>query len=68
MKKNKKLKRFVRVYKEYSTCDTLSTIYVDRETGINYLMVRASYGVAMTPLLDADGKPIITNINNIEEI
>lgn len=68
MKKDKKDKRFVRVYKEYSAYDTLSSIYVDKETGINYLMIRTGYGVGLTPLLNSDGKPMITEINDNKEI
>ncbi len=33
---------------------------VDKETGVNYLYVCRGYGGGLTPLLDADGKPIIT--------
>lgn len=35
-------------------------VYVDRETGVNYLFVKSGYGGGLTPLLDADGKPIVT--------
>ena len=39
---------------------TDSVIIVDKETGVNYLMVRSGYGAGLTPLIDADGKPIIS--------
>ena len=35
-------------------------IIVDRETGVNYLFVHRGYGGGLTPLLDADGKPVVT--------
>ncbi len=35
-------------------------ILVDKETGVNYLWVKSGYAGGLTPLLDADGKPIIT--------
>ncbi len=35
-------------------------IIVDTETGVNYLFVQAGYAGGLTPLLDADGKPIVT--------
>ena len=35
-------------------------IYVDRETGVNYLYLQVGYGGGLTPLLDADGKPVVT--------
>ena len=40
--------------------DNYMAIYVDRKTGVNYLFVRSGYGAGLTPLLDADGKPIVT--------
>ena len=43
--------------------DSLMTdalIIVDKETGVNYLMVRSGYGAGLTPLIDAEGKPIVT--------
>ena len=39
---------------------TEATVIVDKETGVNYLFVHRGYGGGLTPLLDADGKPIIT--------
>ena len=45
--------------------DTLSllteaTVIIDKETGVNYLFVCRGYGGGLTPLLDSEGKPIIT--------
>ncbi|MBE6875900.1 MAG: xylan 1,4-beta-xylosidase [Ruminococcus sp.] len=37
-------------------------IIIDNSTGVNYLFVKNNYGAGLTPLLDADGKPVITNI------
>lgn len=56
-----KEKRFEKVYSQ----DLGSMqIYVDKETGVNYLFV--SYGNAggLTPLLDREGKPVISPIIN----
>ena len=39
---------------------TDAVIIVDKKTGVNYLFVRSGYGAGLTPLLDPDGKPIIT--------
>ncbi len=36
------------------------TILVDRETGVNYLYTSSGYSGGLTPLLDENGKPIIT--------
>ena len=35
-------------------------VIVDRETGVNYLFIQSGYAGGLTPLLDAEGKPIIT--------
>ncbi len=39
-------------------------IWVDRETGVNYLYHSGGYGGGLTPLLDREGKPIITSVIN----
>ncbi|MEE0946930.1 MAG: DUF6440 family protein [Acutalibacteraceae bacterium] len=35
-------------------------IWVDKETGVNYLYRQSGYAGGMTVLLDNDGKPVIT--------
>ena len=35
-------------------------VLVDRETGVNYLLAKDGYGAGLTPLLDKDGKPVVT--------
>ncbi|MDD6062432.1 MAG: DUF6440 family protein [Oscillospiraceae bacterium] len=37
-------------------------IWVDRETGVNYIFRQHGYAGGMTPLLDRDGKPVVTPI------
>ena len=37
-------------------------IWVDRETGVNYLFHFEGYAGGLTPLLDADGKPVVTPV------
>lgn len=39
-------------------------ILVDKATGVNYLFIKSGYGAGLTPLLDENGKPIVTK--NIE--
>ncbi|MBQ4389380.1 MAG: hypothetical protein II824_05345 [Bacteroidales bacterium] len=39
---------------------TEALVVVDKETGVNYLFFQRGYGGGLTPLLDSDGKPIIT--------
>lgn len=58
----KKDKRFEVVYQE-SGIVSETTIYVDKETGVNYLFIANGYASGLTPLLDSDGKPVITKEN-----
>ena len=46
--------------KENVSILTEASIIIDKETGVNYLFVACGYGGGLTPLLDSDGKPIIT--------
>lgn len=60
----KKNERFVKVYSENLGCEV---ILVDRLTGVNYLFVQSGYAGGLTPLLDRNGKPIISPIPMEEE-
>lgn len=53
-------KRFEKIY-EQGVVDKVE-IWVDKETGINYLWVKQGYGGGLTPLLGRDGKPVISAI------
>lgn len=39
-------------------------IWVDKETGVNYVFHVNGYAGGMTPLLDRDGKPVISPVIN----
>ena len=54
-----KAKRFEVVYQETGIVGE-KTIYVDKETGVNYLFIASGFSGGLTPLLDAEGKPVIT--------
>ena len=54
-------KRFDVVYSQ-GTLKGSTQIWVDRETGVNYVFHASGYAGGMTPLLDRDGKPVITTI------
>ena len=54
-----KERRFEVVHQEKNLLHE-ETIYVDKETGVNYLFISAGYGAGLTPLLDETGKPVIT--------
>ena len=52
-------KRFEKVYSQ-----SLGSveIWVDKETGVNYLYRRDGYSGGLTVLLDKDGKPMVTPV------
>lgn len=53
--------RFEVVYQEgEALIKGLKMVLVDKETGVNYLFLQSGYAGGLTPLLDADGKPVIT--------
>ena len=52
------------VSQEDSGFSYLRAILVDKETGVNYLFVQSGYAGGLTPLLDADGKPVVTKKDN----
>ena len=57
----KKEKRFI---KTYSQDLGTAMIYVDKNTGVNYLFVQSGYASGLTPLLNRDGTPVITSVPN----
>ena len=54
--------RFEKVYTQGAL--NVIEIWVDKETGVNYIFHQSGYAGGMTPLLDRDGKPVITPIVN----
>ena len=63
MRKEKKSKRFIRTYSQDMGA---MEIWVDKETGVNYLYRSGGYGGGLSPLLDAFGKVVVTPVE-IEE-
>lgn len=53
-------KRFEFKEREKESFTTDSIVIVDKETGVNYLFVRSGYGAGLCPLIDAEGKPLVT--------
>ena len=41
-------------------------ILIDKETGVNYLFHQSGYAGGLTPLLDREGKPVISPISDGE--
>ena len=58
-----KEKRFEKVYSQGAGS---MEIWVDKETGVNYLYRQSGYSGGMTVLLDRYGKPVITSVNKEE--
>ena len=58
MAKDKHDERFVRILSE----GTFSTreIWVDKQTGVNYVWFGSGYAGGLTVLLDRDGKPVVS--------
>lgn len=52
--------RFERVYTQGFGCAT--EIWVDKETGVNYLFRRDGNAAGLTVLLDKDGKVVVTPV------
>ena len=50
--------RFIRIFKQ--GISNVTEIWVDKETGVNYIFHLSGYAGGMTPLLDKDGKPVIS--------
>ena len=57
----KKEERFETIFRDGSSLkDEGGQILVDKETGVNYLCWKSGYGAGITPLLDSEGKVIVT--------
>lgn len=54
--------RFEKVYSQGTM--NVTEIWVDKVTGVNYVFHVCGQAGGMTPLLDRDGKPIISPIMN----
>ena len=54
--------RFVKIYKEGAFVGNGFEIWVDTETGVNYVWRATGYAGGLTVLLDREGKPVITSI------
>lgn len=53
-----KNERFEKIYSQGTL--TVTEIWVDKETGVNYVFHASGYAGGMTPLLGRDGKPVIS--------
>ena len=56
-----KNKRFEKIYSQSMGS---MEIWVDKETGVNYLYRQSGYSGVMTVLLNKDGNPVITKVKD----
>ena len=56
----KKEERFEKAYSQGTL--NVSEIWVDKETGVNYLFHASGYAGGLTPLLGKDGKPVVSPV------
>ncbi len=57
-------KRFVKTYSQGQL--NVMEIWVDKETGVNYIYHAAGYSGGLTVLFDREGRPVITSIYDVE--
>ena len=57
----RKNERFIKVHSENMGSEL---IYVDRQTGVNYLFIQSGYAGGLTVLLNRDGTPVVTPVPN----
>ena len=58
--------RFIKVYSQGSFTRA-TEIWVDKETGVNYLFQVYGNSGGLTPLLKPDGTPVVTPLSKYEE-
>ena len=60
--------RFIKTYSQGNGLVTERVqIWVDKKTGVNYLFTQSGYAGGLTPLLKADGTPVVTPVSRYEE-
>ena len=64
-KEKNSMNRFVKTYSQ-GTLNVME-IWVDMVTGVNYIYHQAGYSGGLTPLLDSEGKPVVTMVNGKTE-
>lgn len=63
--KAKPVERFKKTYTQGGI--TGMEIWIDTKTGVNYVFGFNGYAGGMTVLLDTEGKPVISDINTLDE-
>ncbi|EAF6001730.1 hypothetical protein APE84_00570 [Listeria monocytogenes] len=55
--------RFEKIYTQGKL--NIMEIWVDKETGVQYVYHLAAYAGGMSPLLDVDGKPLLADLSKL---
>ncbi|MDO5152457.1 MAG: DUF6440 family protein [Eubacteriales bacterium] len=56
--------RFVKTYSQGTI--NVTEIWVDKQTGINYLFHASGYSGGLTVLLNRDGTPVVTTVSKYD--
>ena len=59
--------RFLKIYSQGSSLSTLTQIWVDKQTGVNYVFQASGYAGGLTPLLNRDGTPVVTSVSPYQD-
>lgn len=59
-------KRFVKIYTQGGFKENLMQIWVDKETGVNYLYSASGYSGGLTVMRNPDGTPVVTPVEDLE--
>ncbi|MCD2248840.1 DUF6440 family protein [Listeria marthii] len=57
--------RFEKIYTQGKL--NVMEIWVDKETGVQYVYHLVGYAGGMSPLLDRDGKPLIADLSKLKD-
>ena len=56
--------RFIKIYNQGTL--NITEIWVDRETGVHYIFHASGYAGGLTPLLDKEGRPVVSAVQSEE--
>lgn len=51
----------------YESLTSKIKVFVDNDTGVQYLMYKSGYGVGVTVMVDADGNPLVKEWRKVNE-
>ena len=60
-------KRFRKIKKENIAFGETAIVLQDTQTGVNYLFHQSGYAGGLTPLLNADGTPVVTPVQRFTD-